>query len=168
MTLDVYSGRKNNTTTTTTTLIQKKCQGGDKYALQITVKFYQSTRRFGRISYARLFKFTKHFPLLFYFLSPHLLSCIRSTRHVRKKIHFIKRILKFSAQWSIFYDVTNVDVGGIQRGKPGLSRLRHRCLLVNISIAQNSGSRHMYSFLLIFANLVGSQNETVSEYRNSA
>ena len=35
-----------------------KCQGGNKYALSITVKFDQSTRRFGRISCARLFKFT--------------------------------------------------------------------------------------------------------------
>ena len=37
-----------------------KCQGGNKYALPITVKFDQSTRRFGRISFARLFKLTKH------------------------------------------------------------------------------------------------------------
>ena len=31
-------------------LIQTKCQGGNKYALPITVKFDQSTRKFGRIS----------------------------------------------------------------------------------------------------------------------
>ena len=31
-------------------LIQTKCQGGNKYALPITVKFEQSTRKFGRIS----------------------------------------------------------------------------------------------------------------------
>ena len=55
-------------------LIQMKCQGGNKYALSITVKFDQSTRKFGRISFARLFKFTKHIALLFYFLSPYLLS----------------------------------------------------------------------------------------------
>ena len=41
-------------------LIQMKCQGGNKDALSVTVKFDQSTRRFGRISFARLFKFTKH------------------------------------------------------------------------------------------------------------
>ena len=31
-------------------LIQTKCQGGNKYALPITVKSEQSTRKFGRIS----------------------------------------------------------------------------------------------------------------------
>ena len=35
-------------------LIQMKCQGGNKYALSITVKLDQSTRRFGRICLARL------------------------------------------------------------------------------------------------------------------
>ena len=44
-------------------LIQMKCQGGNKYALSITVKFDQSTRRFGRISFARLFELTKHIAL---------------------------------------------------------------------------------------------------------
>ena len=43
-----------------------KCQAGNKYALSITIKFDQSTRRFGRIRFARLFKFTKHIALLFY------------------------------------------------------------------------------------------------------
>ena len=57
-------------------LIQMKCQGGNKYTLSITVKFDQSTRRFGRISFARLFKLTKHIALLFYLLSPYLLSCM--------------------------------------------------------------------------------------------
>ena len=39
-------------------LIPKKCQGGgDKYALPITVKFDQSTRKFGRISFARLYAY---------------------------------------------------------------------------------------------------------------
>ena len=60
-----------------------KCQGGNKYALSITVKFDQSTRKFGRISFARLFKFTKHIALLFYLLSPYLLSCMRGLRNVR-------------------------------------------------------------------------------------
>ena len=41
-----------------------KCQGGNKYALPITVKFDQSTGKFGRISFARLFKLTKHIALL--------------------------------------------------------------------------------------------------------
>ena len=45
-------------------LIQTKCQGGNKYALPITVKFDQSTRRFGRISFARLFKLTKHYHIV--------------------------------------------------------------------------------------------------------
>ena len=62
--------------------IQMKCQGGNKYALSITVKFDQSTRKFGRISFARLFKFTKHIALLFYLLSPYLLSCMRGSRNV--------------------------------------------------------------------------------------
>ena len=39
-------------------LIQKKCQGGSKCALPTTVKFVRATRRFGRISFVRLFKFT--------------------------------------------------------------------------------------------------------------
>ena len=75
-------------------LIQMKCQGGNKYALSITVKFDQSTRRFGRISFARLFKLTKHITLLFYLLSPYLLSCMRSSRNVRKNMHIIKTIMK--------------------------------------------------------------------------
>ena len=68
-------------------LIQTKCQGGYKYALPITVKFDQSTRKFGRISFARLFKLTKHVALLFYLLSPYLLSCVRGSRNVRKIIY---------------------------------------------------------------------------------
>ena len=67
-------------------LIQMKCQGGNKYALPITVKFDQSTRRFGRISFARLFKLTKHIALLFYLLSPYLLSCMRGLRIIRKNL----------------------------------------------------------------------------------
>ena len=65
-------------------LIQTKCQGGNKYALPITVRFDQSTGRFGRISFARLFRLTKHIALLFYLLSPYLLSCMRGSRNVRK------------------------------------------------------------------------------------
>ena len=77
--------------------IQMKCQGGNKYALSITVKFDQSTRKFGRISFARLFKFTKHIALLFYLLSPYLLSCMRVSRNVRTNMHIIKTITKFCA-----------------------------------------------------------------------
>ena len=62
-----------------------KCQGGNKYALPITVKFDQSTRGFGRISFACLFKLTKPILLLFYHLSPYLLSCMRGTRNLRRK-----------------------------------------------------------------------------------
>ena len=36
-------------------LIKDKRQGGNKYVLPITVKFDQSTRRFGRMSFARLY-----------------------------------------------------------------------------------------------------------------
>ena len=77
-------------------LIQKKCQGVNKYALPITVKFDHSTKRFGRISFARLFKLTKHIALVFYFLSPYLLSCMKGSRNVRKNMHIIKMIKKFS------------------------------------------------------------------------
>ena len=52
----------------------RKCQGGNKYALPITVKFDQSTKRFSRISFARMFKLTKNMALLFYLLLPYLLS----------------------------------------------------------------------------------------------
>ena len=84
-----------------------KCQGGNKYALSITVKFDQSTRRFGRISFARLFKLTKHTALLFYFLSPYLLSCVRGSRNVRTNMHIIKTIMKFcerALEHSLRYD----------------------------------------------------------------
>ena len=91
-----------------------KCQGGNKYALSITVKFDQSTRRFGRISFARLFKLTKHIALLFYLLSPHLLSCMRGSRNVRKNMHIIKTIMKFCAHWSTVCGMMNSDAGGIR------------------------------------------------------
>ena len=91
-------------------LIQMKCQGGNKYALSITVKFDQSTRRFGRISFARLFKLTKHIALLFYLLSPHLLSCMRGSRNVRKNMHIIKTIM----HWSTVCGMMNSDAGGIR------------------------------------------------------
>ena len=78
------------------------------------VKFDQSTRRFGRISFACLFKLTKHITLLFYLLSPYLLSCIRGSRNVRKNnMHIIKTIMKFCAHWSAISGMTNSDAGGI-------------------------------------------------------
>ena len=95
-------------------LIQMKCQGGNKYALSITVKFDQSTGRFGRINFARLFKLTKHIALLFHLLSPHLLSCMRGLRNVRKNMHIIKTIIKFCAHWSTVCNMTNSDAGGIR------------------------------------------------------
>ena len=74
-----------------------KCQGGNKYVLSITVKLDQSTRRFGRISFARLLKLTKHIELLFYLLSPYLLLCMRGSRNVRKNMHIVKTEMKFCA-----------------------------------------------------------------------
>ena len=93
-------------------LIQMKCQGGNKYALSITVKFDRSTRRFGRISFAR--KLTKHIALLFYLLSPYLLSCMRGSRNVRKNMHIIKTIMKFCAHWATVCGMTNSVAGGIR------------------------------------------------------
>ena len=94
-------------------LIQMKYQGGNKYALSITVKFDQSTRRFGRISFARSFKLTKRIALLFYIFSP-LLSCLRGPIYVRKNMHIIKTIMKFCAHWSTVCGMTNSDAVGIQ------------------------------------------------------
>ena len=65
--------------------------------LSITVKFDQSTRRLGRISFARLLKSTKHITLLFYLLSPYLQPCMRGSRNVRKNVHITEMILKFCA-----------------------------------------------------------------------
>ena len=100
--------------------IQMKCQGGNKYALSITVKFDQSTRRFGRISFARLFKFTKHIAWLFYLLSPYLLSCMRGSRNVRTNMHIIKTIMKFCAHWSTFAVWRILTPVGFELSKPGL------------------------------------------------
>ena len=105
-------------------LIQMKCQGGNKYALPITVKFDQSTGKFGSLSFARLFKLTKHIALLFYLLLPYLLSFIRGSRNVRNNMHIIKTIMKFC----VLYGMTNPDAGGIRAG--GIrtqSALRFRC-----------------------------------------
>ena len=100
--------------------IQMKCQGGNKYALSITVKFDQSTRKIGRISFARLFKFTKHIALLFYLLSPYLLSCVRGSRNVGTNMHIIKIITKFCAHWSTVCGMANFDAVGFELSKPGL------------------------------------------------
>ena len=94
--------------------IQMKCQGGNKYALSITVRFDQSTRKFGRISFARLFKFTKHIALLFYLLSPYLLSCMRGSRNVRTNMQIIKTITKFCAHCSTVCGMANSDAGRIR------------------------------------------------------
>ena len=91
-----------------------KCQGSNKYALSITVKFDQSTRRFGRLSYARLFKFTEHMALLFYLLLPYLLSCMRGSRNVRTNMHIIKTIMKFCAHCNTVCGMANFDAGGIR------------------------------------------------------
>ena len=80
--------------------------------LSVTVKFDQSTRRFGRISFARLFKLTKHITLSFYLFSPYLLSCMRGSKNVRKNRHIIKTIMKFCAHWSTVCGMTNSDAGG--------------------------------------------------------
>ena len=69
-------------------LIQMKCQGGNKWALPITVKFDQSTRRFSRIRFACLFKLAKLIVFLFYLLSPYLL-CIRGSRNVIENMYII-------------------------------------------------------------------------------
>ena len=91
-----------------------KCQGGNKYALSITVKFDQSTIRFGRTSFARFFKLTKHIILLFYLLPPYLLSCMRGSRNVRKNVHIIKTKMKICMHWNTVCDMTNLGTGGIQ------------------------------------------------------
>ena len=97
-------------------LIQMKCQGGNKYVLSITVKFDQSTRRFGRLSFARLFKLTTRiaFLLSLYVLSPYLLSCMRGSRNIRKNLHIIKMIMKFCAHWSTDCSMTISDALGIR------------------------------------------------------
>ena len=81
---------------------------------QLHVKFDQPTRRFGRISFARLFKLTKHITLLFYLLSPYLLLCMRGSRNVRKNMHNIKTIMKFCGHWSTVCGMTISDAGGIR------------------------------------------------------
>ena len=92
-----------------------KCQGGNKYALSITVNLDQCTRRFDRISFERLFKLTKHIALLFYLLSPYLLSCMRGSRNVRKTImHIIKTIKKFYAHPSTVCGIRNSDAGRVR------------------------------------------------------
>ena len=106
-------------------LIQIKCQGGNKCALSITVKFDQSTRRFGRISFARLFKLTKHMASLFHLLSPHLRLCMGGSKNIRKNMHIIKTIMKFCAHWSTVCGMTNSDAGGI-RTQLARSALRFR------------------------------------------
>ena len=59
-------------------------------------------------------KLTKRIALLFYLLSPYLLSCMRGSRNVRKNMHIIITIMKFCAHWSTVCSVTNSDAGGIR------------------------------------------------------
>ena len=115
-------------------LIQTKCHGGNKYALSITAKFDQSTRRFGRISFARLFKLTKHIALLLYLLSPYLLSCMRDSRNVRKNVHIIKndnqilRALEHRLQYDEFrrrWDSNSVSQVCAALQRPIISKCKH-------------------------------------------
>ena len=123
-------------------LIQMKCQGGNKYMLSITVKFDQSTRRFGKISFASLFKLTKHIALLSYLLSPYLLSCMRCSRNVRKNMHIIKTILKFCAsEHRLWYDEFRRRWDS-NSGSQVCAALQ-RPIVVNVSIVRNSGTRYM-------------------------
>ena len=90
-----------------------KCQGGNEHELPITVKFDQSTKRFSRISFARLLKLTKHIALLFYLLLPYLLSFMGGSRNVRQNMRITETILKFSVNWSTVCGMMNSDAGGI-------------------------------------------------------
>ena len=131
-------------------LIQMKCQGGNKYVLSITVKFDQSTGRFGRISFARLFKLTKHITLLFYLLSPYLLLCMRGSRNVKKNMHIIKTIKKFFAHWSTVCGMTISDAGGI-RTQVCAALQRH--IISKCQHSTKFGSTVHVKFSLIFAIL---------------
>ena len=121
-----------------------KCQGGNKYALSITVKFDQSTRRFGRISFARLFKLTKHIELLLYLLSPYLLSCMIGSRNVRNNMHIIKTIMKFCAKWSTVWDSNSVCQVCAALQRPIISENQH---------STKFGNTIHVKFSLIFAIL---------------
>ena len=102
-----------------------KCQGGNKYALSITVKFDQSTRRFGRISFARLFKLTKYIALLLYLLLPYLLSCMIGSRNVRKNMYIIKTMMNFCANWSTVWDSNSVSQVCAALQRPIISKCHH-------------------------------------------
>ena len=127
-----------------------KCQGGNKYAPSITVKFDQSTRRIGRISFARLFKLTKHIALLFYLLSPHLLSCMRGSRNVRKNMHIIKTILKLCAhdEFRRVWDSNSVSQVCAALQKPIISKCQHSTKLRNMVHAKLS---HIFANLCLLA-----------------
>ena len=55
------------------------------------------SRKFGKMSSARLFKLPKHI-VFFYLLSPYLPSCMKGTGNIRKKMHFIKMKIKSCAR----------------------------------------------------------------------
>ena len=130
-----------------------KCQGGNKYALSITVKFDQSTRKFGGISFARLFKFSKHIALLFYLLSPYLLSCMRDSRNVRTNMHIIKTKTKFCAHWSTVCGKANSDAGGISNSVSQVCAALQRPIISKCQHSAKFGNTVHKKFSLIFANL---------------
>ena len=126
-------------------LIQKKCRGSNEYALPITVKFDQSTRRFGRISFAHFFKLTKHMALLFYILSPYLLSCMRGSRNVRKNMHIIKTVirLRYDKFWRP-WDSNSVSQVCVALQRPIISKCQH---------SPKFGNTVPVKFSFVFANL---------------
>ena len=127
-----------------------------------TVQFDQSTRRFGRINFARLFKFTKHIALLLYLLSPYLLSCMRGSKNVRTNKHIIKtmfneilRALEHRLRYGEVprrWDSNSVSQVCAALQIPIISKCQHSAKFgntVHIKFSQIS---------------VGSQNKTFSKY----
>ena len=130
-----------------------KCQGGNKCALSITVKFDQSTRRFGRISFARLFKLTKHSALLFYLLSPYLLSCRRGSRNVRKNMHIIKMVMEFCVYWSTVCGMTEVRRRWDSKSVSQVCAALQRPIISKCQHSTKFGNTVHVKFSLIFAIL---------------
>ena len=139
--------------------IQMKCQGGNKYALSITVKFDQSTRRFGRINFARLFKFTKHIALLLYLLSPYLLSCMRGSKNVRTNKHIIK---------TMFNEILRALEHRLRYGEVprrwDSNSVSQVCAALQISKCQHSAKFGNTVHIKFSQISVGSQNKTFSKY----
>ena len=81
-------------------LIPKKCQGGDKYALLITVKFDQSTRKFGRISFARLYAYcSTSLENIGILTLPPVIITVVNVDTSKKNMHLIMTAMRFCAQW---------------------------------------------------------------------